>query len=177
MLCYDATDVRNYPHGQPALFYGDGRYAVTASDVIAIAPPERRFITVTGNGLTCSVLDGRPDNPLSAAQVRGFVRDRRGAQEDALIYCPRSWVREYQLILDDDEHGQLGAYTGLYWLIATLDGIDWTPQGLAANIAANYGATIDAERIWGNQNNQLPAIGAGALVDVTNVFLPWRVQP
>lgn len=174
MKAYDASNIRNYPHGQPALFYGDGRYAVTSSDVIAIAPPERRFITVTGNGHTCSVLDGRPDNPLSPAQVRGFVRDRRGAKEDAIIYCPRSWVAEYQAILADFGHGDLGAYSGLYWLIATLDGINWTPEGLAANIAANYDATLDPARIWGNQNNQLPAIGPGALVDVSQIFLAWR---
>jgi hypothetical protein len=174
MKFYDATDPRNYPHGQPACFYGDGRWAVTATDVIAIAPPERRFITVTGNGRTCSILDGRPDNPLTAAQVRGFVRDRRGAQEDAIIYCPRSWVAEYQRILFDDGHGQLGAYGRLWWWIATLDGIDWTPENLAADIAANWDATIQPGRIWAVQNNQLPAIGPGALVDQSQLFLPWH---
>lgn len=174
MKCYDSSNPVHYPHGQNALFYGDGRFAVTASDVIAIAPPERRFITVTGNGATCSVLDGRPDNPLSAPQVRAFVRDRRGAKEDAIIYCPRSWVAEYQRILADSGHGDLGAYGGLYWLISTLDGIDWTPESLAADIAANWDAELDPGRIWGNQNDQLPAIGAGALVDVTQVFLAWR---
>lgn len=171
---YDAADVRNYPHGQPACFYGDGRNAVTASDIVAIGPPEHRLITTQANPRRCSILDGRPDFALTPAQVRGFVRGRKGRNQDAILYSDREMVVEYQRILLDDDHGDLASYERLYWWIATLDGIDWTPRDLAADLAANYHATLDPGRIWGNQNNQLPELGAGALVDQSELFLAWR---
>ena len=174
MKFYDSSNAANYPHGQAACFYGDGRFAVTGAEVAAIGPPEHRMITVTGDGNRCSIIDGKPDNPLTPAQVRGFVRERKGRQQDAIIYCPRSWVAEYQAVLADFGHGDLGGYGGLYWWISTLDGVQWTPQTLAANLAAEWDATVDPSRIWAVQNNQLPEIGPGALVDQSELFLAWR---
>lgn len=174
MKFYDSADIRHYPHGQAAAFYGDGRFAVTASDIASVGAPEHRLITVTGNGRKCSIIDGRPDNNLSDATVRGFVRERRGLDAAAIIYCPRSFVAEYQRALFNHAAGQLPAYRGLFWWIATLDGHSWTPPELAADIAAHWDAMVEPDRIWGNQNNQIPEIGPGALADESQLFLPWR---
>lgn len=178
---FDAANWHNLigvAHGKPACFYGDGRpggFTIpTAADIAEVAPSEFRIITSTGNGHIASILDGRPDNNISPAQVRGFVRERRARSEDAIIYTPRSYVVEYQARLYDFSHGTLLQYERLYWWIATLDGKNWSAAGLAEDLAANYSADIAAARIWGNQNNQLPALGPAATVDVSNLFLAWR---
>lgn len=171
---YDAADFVNLPHNKPACFYADGIYRATIADINQIDPPLFRWITVTGNGRIASIIDGRPDNPLTPAQVRGFVRERKGANQDAIIYCPRAWVAEYLQVLVDDNHGDLVDYERLFWWIATLDGHDWTPAELAADIAANYHAQIREDRIWANQNNQIPALGADAKADESQLFLGWR---
>jgi hypothetical protein len=171
---YDATDIHNYPHGQDACFYGDGLYRATAADIESVAPPQHRLITVTGDGRTCSIIDGRPDNQLSPAQVRGFVRERKGASQDAIIYCPRGWVAEYGAVLFDWGQGELANYPGLFWWLATLDGIRRTPAELAADLAANFNTHINPDRIWADQWTQIPAIGEDAKTDVSERFLPWR---
>jgi hypothetical protein len=139
-----------------------------------VGAPETRIITVTGNGAIASIIDGLPDNQISAAGVRAFVRTRRAAAEDAIIYTPRSWVAEYQSVLADFGHGDLGEYERLYWWIATLDGFPWTPGKLAADLAANWGATMDPARMWAVQNNQIPALGPAAVADQSDLFLAWR---
>ena len=171
---YDAADWRNLPAGQLACLYGDGRYAVTAAELRAVDPPQFRMITVEGDGRTCSIIDGKPDNSLSNATVRAFVRERRGLGMTAIIYCPRSWVAEYRRILYDSGHGTLLDYPRLYWWIATLDGKPWTAAELSADIQANYDATLPPERIWAVQNTQIPKVGPGALADQSTLFLPWR---
>lgn len=171
---YDAAYWQNLPHGKLACFYADGIFAATAADVAKISPPDLRWITVTGNGRIASIIDGKPDNPLSPAQVRGFVRDRRAASQDAIIYCPRSWVGEYQQVLYDFGNGSLGEYDRLFWWIATLDGYPWTPAELAADIAAHWDAEIDPSRIWANQNNQIPQLGPSATADESQLFLSWQ---
>jgi hypothetical protein len=174
---YDAADWRHLPRGEDACFYGDGRFAVTAHEIDLIDPPQYRMITVTGNGHSCSIIDGRPDNNLSDATVRAFVRERRGLYTggaDAIIYCPRSWVREYQRALSDGGAGDLLTYPRLFWWIATLDGHPWTAAELADDITDNFGAPILASRIWAVQNNQIPQLGPGALADQSELFLNWR---
>jgi hypothetical protein len=171
---YDAIDVRHYPHGQPAAFYGDGRFAATGSDIASVGAPEYRLITVTGNGRLCSIIDGRPDNNINDTAVRGFVRERRAMHAAAIIYTPRSFVVEYQRALFDLGRGDLDSYGGLFWWIATLDGHDWTAQELAQDISDHWDAMVPADRIWAVQNNQLPEIGPGALADESTLFLPWR---
>jgi hypothetical protein len=174
---YDAADWRHLPRGEDACFYGDGRFAVTAHEIDLIDPPQYRMITVTGNGHSCSIIDGRPDNNLTDPAVRGFVRERRGLRPsgaDAIIYCPRSYVREYQRALADNGHGTLLEYCRLFWWISTLDGRNWTADELTADLAANYDAAISTDRIWAVQNDQIPQIGPGALADKSKLFLPWR---
>lgn len=171
---YDAAEWADLPHHQSVCLYRDGRYAVTQNDVLRIQPARVRWITITGNGRAASILDGQPDNPLRPAQVRGFVRERKAGEKEAIIYTPRAWVAEYQAILNDFGHGELGAYEGLLWWIATLDGIQRTPEEISADLEENYHTTLPAEDIWGNQWTQLPELGAGALVDVSDLYKPWR---
>jgi hypothetical protein len=171
---YDSINPRDYPRGQRACFYADGLYRVTGADIAAVNPPDYRLITVTGNGRTCSIVDGRPDNNISPAHVRAFVRERRGNSQDAIIYCPRSWVIEYQQVLFDFHHGDLLSYEGLFWWIATLDGKPWTAAELSADLAENFDAELHPDRIWAVQWNQLPELGPNAKVDQSALFLPWR---
>lgn len=174
-LFYDAVTLANYPHGQPGCFYGDGDFATTPGAVGAIVnPPEARWITVTGNPEVGSIVDGRPDNFLSPGRMRAFVRGRRAINTDAIIYAPRAWVAEWLSVLNDFGHGELGKYGKLFWWIPTLDGRQWTAEELAADLADNWQADVPADRIWGNQWNQLPQLGPGAGTDVSSLFLPWR---
>lgn len=176
MKFYDAANWARLPVGESCCFYGDGRYMVPSMPqaLAMIRPPEYRVITVTGNAKIASIVDGLPDNEITPAGVRAFVRARRGTAEDAIIYTPRSWLREYQVVLDDDGHGSLLDYSRLYWWIATLDGKDWTADELASDLRLNWEADITADRIWAVQNNQVPAIGPGATADQSELFLPWR---
>lgn len=163
---YDGAEWRNIPHGSAAALYGDGDFEVPADAPQQLALKRHRYITVTGNGSTCSIIDGRPDNNLSPATVRGFVRERRGNGWDAIIYTPRSWAAEYLSILRDFGHGTLGQYGKLLWWISTLDGKPWTAAGLAAELKDNWDADIPADRIWACQN----VGGVTAKVDASRLF-------
>lgn len=174
---FDAAYPENLPRGRLVALYADGDFAVTKSQLDALQPAGVRWITVTGNGEIASILDAQPDNFLSPARIRGFVRTRRAANEDAIIYTPRSWVAEYLAILTDFGHGSLGQYAGLFWWIPTLDNTQWTAEELSADLAENWEAEIPPGRIFGNQWTQLPQLGIGAKVDVSSLFLPWRPRP
>lgn len=149
---YDAATWQHLRGVSAAALYADGEFAVSAADQASLGLARARHITVTGNGRIASIIDGRPDNPLSPAQVRGFVRERRALSQHAIIYTPRSWAAEYLAWLADDGHGQLGAYEHLLWWISTLDNVAWTAQGLAAELAQNWDAPIPESRIWACQN-------------------------
>ena len=164
---FDAATWRNLEGVSSAALYADGEFAVSSGDQASLKLARIRHITVTGNGRIASIIDGRPDNPLSPAQVRGFVRERRSVSQHAIIYTPRSWAAEYLAILADDGHGKLGEYEHLQWWISTLDNVSWTAAGLAAELANNWDAPIPQDRIWACQN--VP----GALRDGSVLYQPW----
>lgn len=164
---YDAATWQNIPHGSSAALYADGDFAVSGGDQASLGLARVRHITVTGNGRIASIIDGRPDNALSPAQVRGFVRERRGVSQHAIIYTPRSWAAEYLAILYDGGHGRLGEYEHLLWWISTLDGKPWTAAELASELAGNWDALIPQDRIWACQN------APGAKVDGSVLYQSW----
>lgn len=166
---YDAATWRNIAVGSSAALYGDGEFAVPADAPQQLQLRRHRFITVTGNGRTCSIIDGRPDNNLSPAQVRGFVRERRGNSQHAIIYTPRSWAAEYLRILWDYGHGSLLAYENLLWWISTLDGKPWTAKELAAELKGNWDAPIAEDKLWAVQWKG----GVSAPVDESILFGAW----
>lgn len=171
---YDAFDWRNLPRGRYLCVYGDGDPSSVPSvaDIGHLEPIDHRVITVTGNHHIASILDGRPDNNVSDATTRAFVRGRKASGYDAIMYAPRAYVAEVVRALAADT--SLLNYPNLWWWIPTLDGRQWTPGELAADLAANWGADIDPGHIWANQWDQLPHLGPGALVDVSNLFLAFR---
>ena len=71
----------------------------------------------------------------------------------ARTYCDRANAADAVRALFDDGHGKLLGYPGLYWWISTLDGVEWTAQNLAEDLAKNWDALeITADRIWACQN-------------------------
>ena len=164
---YDAAIWQNLRGVSSAVLYADGEFAVSSADQASLGLARARHITVTGNGHIASIIDGRPDNPLSPAQVRGFVRERRALSQHAIIYTPRSWAAEYLAWLNDDGHGRLGEYEHLLWWISTLDNVAWTVESLAAELANNWDAPIPESAIWACQN--VP----GALRDGSVLFQSW----
>jgi hypothetical protein len=166
---YDAATWENIPKGGGACLYGDGLYKVPPGAAQALNLAHVRYITVTGNGQTCSIIDGRPDNNITAAQVRGFVRERRGRDMHAIIYTPRSWVAEYVFYLRDYGAGRLDGYGKLMWWISTLDGKPWTAAELSADLKGNWDADIAEGAIWACQNQGGPA----ALYDTSVLYRDW----
>jgi hypothetical protein len=173
---YDAFNWRNLPRGRYLCVYGDGapESVPTVADIGHLAPTDHRVITVTGNYRIASIIDGRPDNNLSDAVTRGFVRGRKAQGMSAIIYAPRAFVAENQRALSDSGAARLLEYERLWWWIPTLDGRQWTPAELSQDLAAHWGALVEPDRIWANQNDQLPHLGPGATVDVSTLFLAFR---
>lgn len=173
---YDAFNWRNLPRRRYLCVYGDGapESVPTVGDLGRLAPIDHRVITVTGDYRIASILDGRPDNNVTDAATRGFVRGRKADGYDAIMYADRSHVAEVQRALADSGAARLLEYPGLWWWIPTLDGRQWTPNELSEDLAANWGALVDPDRIWANQYDQLPHLGPGALVDLSNRFLAFR---
>lgn len=173
---YDAFDWRNLPRRSTLAVYGDGDPASvpTVADLGHLEPVDHRVITVTGNYQIASILDGRPDNNVTDAQTRAFVRGRKAGNYDAIMYAPRAFVAEVQRALLDSGAAHLLDYPGLYWWIPTLDGRQWTAEELADDLAANWGAIVEPSRIWANQWGQFPHLGPAAIYDISNLFMAFR---
>lgn len=111
---------------------------------------------------------------LDSYEIRGQTREYCEARAvhglRFINYCPRallsSLLRELgPLLWNNDEHR--------LW-IPTLDGRQWTPDELAADIRANWGVVVDPGRIWANQWGQGGPRGSGRVEwDESSLFRDW----
>jgi hypothetical protein len=142
-----------------AALYGDGDFQADPADAKARFK-FRRWITVLGT-VTCGLADFEPGNEIYGRRgaLRQWATDRLNTYRDPpVVYVDRALASQAVADLD-------GLRT-LFW-IPTADNRDWTPQELAADLAANWNAPIPAAAIWGNQNVWAPGY------DRSNLFGVW----
>ena len=165
---YDAATWQNIPHGTSACLYGDGRYAAPADAPKILGLTQYRIITVTGDYRIAGAIDFEPGNPCyDPRTLRRYVRGRRNSGHRARVYCDRADASEAWHGLTEGTDTNLRDYAE--WWISTLDGTDWTPDELAADLASRWGAPIPAGKLWGNQNRG----GMTAPYDESNLFGQW----
>jgi hypothetical protein len=166
---YDAANWAAIPHHSDAALYADGEFAVPIGAAGELELHRARYITVTGDWGSCSIVDYERLNPdFSPVRLRAFVRGRKAHNMDAIVYCNMDTAAEAIAALDDDRRGGLLRYPRLFWWIATLDGRQRTAAELCAELAKDWDAPeITPRTLWGNQ-----ATDTGA-VDISNRFLPW----
>jgi hypothetical protein len=127
---------RQKPNG--VALYADGEYKAPAG-VLATFPRVIQ-ITVLGDAAAryARVIDVERGD-ARPADVPGFLDARKELGREGWVYCDRSTVLSVQEALE-------GRPEPLWW-IATLDGVYWTPEAVAADIAHHYGAHITPARI------------------------------
>ncbi|HEY6493776.1 MAG TPA: hypothetical protein VIZ43_10910 [Trebonia sp.] len=159
---YDAVadKLRNVPDGADVVPYADGLYAAVPADL-------RRFGSVRWNTVfwdwrRAGCIDFEQGNPAYAAvRLRAYVAGRNKRSLRARVYASMSNVaKAHEILTGHGWHWE--------WWIATLDGRDWAPAELAAEIERLYGAVVDAGAVWANQN----VGGVDAPWDRSNRFLP-----
>jgi hypothetical protein len=107
------------------------------------------------------------DFGLGSPLARDWGEARLQARDRAIYYASRSNL-----------HRLLGAVgplifsQALFW-IPTGDGVPWTAEQLARDIAANWGVSIPSARIWGNQNRWGPAQTGGGNWDASTLYGAW----
>jgi hypothetical protein len=138
---YDSTDIARIPDGAWAALYADGDYKAPPTTHRRF--PRRRWITVLGNPVS-GIADYEPGNQVfdTAGALHRWATARE-VRSVPIVYSDRAEVREALAELDGIR---------VLWWIATLDGRDWTPEELAADLAVNFGAHVPAEDIWACQN-------------------------
>lgn len=168
-LVFDAATWENLPRHSSLLLYADGNFKAPVDAPKVLFAARVRYITVTGDFTRAGVLDWEPGNPcFYPGGVRSFVRGRRAASEVARVYCDRANAAESVAALRDFGNGDLLAYPGLVWHIATLDGHLPTAEELAADLAENWGAPeITEDRIWACQ------YATNGLYDTSVLFGKW----
>jgi hypothetical protein len=156
---FDSTDVTKIPaDARSVALYADGAYRPPVR--LWRRFPRRRWITVDGNPV-CGIADYEPGNPVwyQPGKLGTWARERHDMRRSTgIVYSDRADVREAL--------AELGELRALWW-IATLDGRDWTPEELSADLAENFGAEIPAAEIWGNQNMPMGDY------DRSNLFGDW----
>lgn len=166
---FDNVLWHNIQPGSLAALYADGRYTAPAIAESALGLTGARRITVLGNYQIASIIDFEPGNAAyDPKTLRRFTRGRRNLGADSITYCDRADAAETWHALTEGTDTNLRDYT--LWWISTLDGVPWTAEELAADLATNWGAPIPASRIWANQNIR----GIGGTSDRSNLFLPFR---
>jgi hypothetical protein len=160
---YDSANIAGIPDSATyAALYGDGRYKTTGTEVRRVKPNivHERWITVAGYD-HCGIADYEPGNPIfyTPGGLRSWVARRHSLNMSTpVVYVDRANIAEAA--------AQIDGLARLWW-IATGDGKLWTPDELAENIAGNWGVTIPAGEIWGNQNVWAKNY------DQSNLFLGW----
>jgi hypothetical protein len=163
---YDSASATFPPGAERAVLYFDGDYAHKGRPDPPV--PFLRWMTVIGGraGARAGIADYEPGNPVfetpGALRSWAELRITRGLR--AIVYADRA-----DLHLAIGEVGPyLAASPSLLWWIPTLDNVDWTPGGLAANISAVWHVSILPGTIWANQHTD-----AGEW-DQSTLFLAWR---
>ena len=130
------------PNG--VLVYVDGAYRWPETQVRRF--PRHWRITTTGNPLMAEharVIDvERFDATPADVEPYQNARDRIG--DRTVVYCDRSTIPAVVQANNEWPH--------LLWMIATLDGRNWNPQSLAADISLNERIYLDARLIHAIQN-------------------------
>lgn len=128
---------RQKPNG--VALYADGEYKAP-SGLLATFP---RVIQITVTGVPGAARYARvidvERGDATPADVPGFADEREQLGREAWVYCDRSTVPAVLKALESRPEP--------LWWIATLDGIYWTPEALAADISHHYGVTISPSRI------------------------------
>lgn len=145
-----------------ACFYADGDFRVpaTARPVVRKVP-FRRWITTTGEFPHAGIADYEPGNIVfdQPGRLRMWAFNRLTEHRSIpIVYSDRVDVPAALR--------ELSRLPRLHW-IATLDGKEWTPEELSANLRDEFGADVPAAIIWANQNEGL------GTVDKSNLFLSW----
>jgi hypothetical protein len=152
---------QDIPYDHAALYSDDCDYPCPP-DVAAKWPPvNRRWITFTGM-YHCSIADFEPGTKIyeSPSLLRGWARARERNQVGlSIVYCDLSNVKK---ALD-----ALGKVPRVWWL-ATLDGVQTTAEALSQRLKDDFGVTVPASQIYGNQWQ------AGATYDTSDCYGDWR---
>jgi hypothetical protein len=157
---YDSVNPGKIPSSAThAALYHDGKYAATPAEAKRFG--HVRWITVTGD-TSCGIADYEPGNEVyeKAGALRAYVEGRHNGQHAARVYSDRSNVASALKELDG---------RGCQWWITTLDNKRWTAAELAEDLKKNFGVTINAADIWGNQY----AGGQNADYDTSDLFGQW----
>lgn len=157
---YDAANPSMIPQGAThAALYYDGIYGAAGKGA-AWRFAHRRWITDNWDYVHCGIVDYEPGNPSfsNPHALPVFVDGRNSMKKPHRVYCDRANAASALKQLNDRE---------TLWWIATLDGLDWTPETLSENLRAHWNADIPADHIWGIQN-----MGDGTY-DRSNLELDW----
>lgn len=125
------------PNG--VLIYVDGSYKWDARQIRRF--PRHWNITTTGDvshARTARCIDVERFD-ASPADVPEYAAARAKFNDRTVVYCDRSTVPA--VVSSDPTSFEL------LWFIATLDGRNWNPATLAADIAANEGVQLDPRKI------------------------------
>lgn len=167
---FDSASHTFPPGAQYVALYFDGDYAYHGSE----SWPFEHWITVTGDSQAAAVIfaDYEPGNPVYgiSGRLRQWAERRIVSRRRAVVYCDRAELHQAHLELGP----LLASHPGLLWWIPTGGDLapggteEWSPAALAVDIAANWGVSIPAAKIYANQ------YGDGPAWDVSNLFGTWR---
>lgn len=156
-IMYDSTVPTNIPHREFAMLYHDGKFG---PEGIAAAHlfDHIHWITIWGDP-NAGIADYEPGNPVYfvPGALRKWVQARNAMGKPARVYCDRVDVAKAAAECEGHHHS---------WIIATLDGKQWTQETLAQDIRDNWNAVITPASIWANQNYHQPQ----DLYDSSNIF-------
>lgn len=165
---FDAANWPAIPRGSSAMLYQDGQYAAPADAPAQLGLQRARWITVVNNYRRCGAIDLFEQPWWSPALLRSYVRGRRAMDARARVYTDEAAAAEQVAALRDSPGGQLLAYPGLVWWVATLDGRQLTADQLAAELANQWDAPeITADRIWAHQRANVREY------DESDLFQAW----
>jgi hypothetical protein len=164
MEFYDAATWQNMPADSHAMLYADGLFRAPPSAMKRFAAT--RWITVLGGesaGLYAGAADYELGNPVygNPGALREWAAKRHAMNCRARAYFNRSDAAK--------AWDQLHDLPNVFAWVATLDDREWTADGLAANLASEWGAPIPAERLWANQF----AGGITAGYDTSRLYAEW----
>jgi hypothetical protein len=143
----DAATASNIPFAYAALYAADCDYPCPA-DVAARWPDSRKHWITFGGLRSCQLADFEPGTEVyeDPKRLYTWARVRHAKKERFIVYCDLVTVAKAQQALEDLSGD---AYWWLAWY--TADGKPSTPDDISRELATNYGATVDAGKVWAQQ--------------------------
>jgi|SRR5271166_3523182 len=169
---YDSATYE-FPEGATHVMeYADGDFtpAKTGHPPMRTLYPYVHDITVTGQSWHAQFADYELYNPVFdvPGRCRAWVEQRITRGLRSVPYCDR-----YDLHRLHQELGPvLWTHSLVRFWIPTLDGRQWTPDELSANIAQFWGVYISPARLLANQYAG-EGSGSGGPWDISNLFGMW----